>query len=386
MPRLGRAFSSSAPTVPKFQNQFLNSNPFQILLTRLLLPSGGLFELRQFKRDLKMEDPPWALPPAPDIDPHLRTSWAADVSMDSFHHSWPAGFNVDVPFASNSTSQLAFRANFISASSSQKFCGQLPPFWHIYPQSMDCYLAGFLTAPAHLHLQLYMFSFKRISTLPPFRHLYPQSMDCSFVGRLIASAYIYSFQRIIANVGWLGMLVALRMLLVHFNEDLSGHSQHRSMLPPILHLYPQSMDCSLVGWLTALALIYLYLCTLCSTKPISTLPPNRHLYPQLMDCSFVGRLTASAYVYAYNNMLCLKALGCFLCAGRHLSLLHAQSGACLGAAVAKGMALRALGVSAFGDIKVLWKYISPAHYRDQPLSAGPHLAAGHEQWRLILSL
>jgi hypothetical protein len=64
----------------------------------------------------------------------------------------------------------------------------------------------------------------------------------------------------------------------------------------------------------------------------------------------------------------------------------AQSRARVGAAVARGMALRALGVSALGVSKVFLKHVAPARYRDQTLSAGPHLSAGHSQWRLTLSL
>lgn len=64
----------------------------------------------------------------------------------------------------------------------------------------------------------------------------------------------------------------------------------------------------------------------------------------------------------------------------------AQSRARIGAAVARGMALRALGSSMLGVSKVFLKHIAPARYRDQTLSAGPHLAAGHTQWRLTLSV
>jgi len=64
----------------------------------------------------------------------------------------------------------------------------------------------------------------------------------------------------------------------------------------------------------------------------------------------------------------------------------AQSRARVGAAVAKGMALRTLGVSTSGLSKVFLKHIAQARYREQSLSAGPHLSAGHEQWQLILSL
>ena len=64
----------------------------------------------------------------------------------------------------------------------------------------------------------------------------------------------------------------------------------------------------------------------------------------------------------------------------------AQSRARLGAAVARGMALRALGSSMLGVSKVFLKHVAPARFRDQMLSAGPHFAAGHTQWRLTLSV
>lgn len=63
----------------------------------------------------------------------------------------------------------------------------------------------------------------------------------------------------------------------------------------------------------------------------------------------------------------------------------AQSRARIGAAVARGMALRALGSSLLGVSKVFLKHIAPARYRDQSLAAGPHFAAGHTQWRLTLA-
>lgn len=62
----------------------------------------------------------------------------------------------------------------------------------------------------------------------------------------------------------------------------------------------------------------------------------------------------------------------------------AQGRARIGAAVARGMALRALGCSAFGASKVFLRHIAPARYRDQTLSSGEHLAAGFSQWRLAL--
>jgi hypothetical protein len=65
--------------------------------------------------------------------------------------------------------------------------------------------------------------------------------------------------------------------------------------------------------------------------------------------------------------------------------LFAQSRARIAAAVVKGMALRALGISSLGVSKVFLKHIAPALYRDEYLSAGPHLSAGHMQWQLALS-
>ncbi len=59
----------------------------------------------------------------------------------------------------------------------------------------------------------------------------------------------------------------------------------------------------------------------------------------------------------------------------------AQSRARIGAAVAKGMALRALGTSAMGVSKVFLRHIAPALYGDQDLASGPHFSAGHAQWR-----
>jgi hypothetical protein len=59
----------------------------------------------------------------------------------------------------------------------------------------------------------------------------------------------------------------------------------------------------------------------------------------------------------------------------------AQSRARIGAAVAKGMALRALSTSAMGVSKVFLRHIALALYRDQDLASGPHFSAGHAQWR-----
>ncbi len=63
----------------------------------------------------------------------------------------------------------------------------------------------------------------------------------------------------------------------------------------------------------------------------------------------------------------------------------AQSRASVGAALARGMALRAFGTSAMGVSKVFHRHIAPAHYREQNLSSGPHLSAGHAQWRYVLA-
>ena len=66
-------------------------------------------------------------------------------------------------------------------------------------------------------------------------------------------------------------------------------------------------------------------------------------------------------------------------------LFFAQGRARIGAAVARGMALRALGCSLFGVSKVFLRHIAPARYRDQTLSSGQHLTAGLSQWRLALA-
>jgi hypothetical protein len=62
-----------------------------------------------------------------------------------------------------------------------------------------------------------------------------------------------------------------------------------------------------------------------------------------------------------------------------------QSRARLGAAVARGMALRALGTSVHGVSKVFLRHIAPARFRDQNLASGPHFAAEHAQWRLAIA-
>lgn len=62
-----------------------------------------------------------------------------------------------------------------------------------------------------------------------------------------------------------------------------------------------------------------------------------------------------------------------------------QGRARIGAALARGMALRALGCSITGVSKVFLRHIAPTRLlRDQTLSAGQHFVPGHAQWRLIL--
>jgi hypothetical protein len=61
---------------------------------------------------------------------------------------------------------------------------------------------------------------------------------------------------------------------------------------------------------------------------------------------------------------------------RLFGAFFAQSRARLGAAMARGMALRAFGCSSFGFSKVFLQHIAPTRYQDQTLSAGEHLAAG----------
>jgi hypothetical protein len=272
-----------------------------------------------------MVDPPWALPPAPDINPPRRgldyVLWARDAYINPLSLTAPTGFNVAVAFAPNSNSQLAFRANFTSAPPSQKYCSKLPPFQHIYPQSTDYFLVGLLIVSAYVYLHSYSPSPKRTCLFLHFGHLYPQSMDCSLVEMLTAAARVCTPQRIAVIVSFLGILVMRSRSLAHSHMDLPGHSQHISMLHLFRHFYPQSMDCSPVGLLIAFAYMYLCLYTFSSfVKPHSTLPPHRHLYPQSMDCSLVGRLTASAQVYLNLPTWCLQALECCVCNGRNLSL------------------------------------------------------------------
>jgi hypothetical protein len=273
-----------------------------------------------------MVDPPWALPPAPDINPPRRgldyALWAVDASKKKpLSLAAPTGFNVAIAYAPNSNSQFVLQANFTSASPSQTFCSKLPPFQQIYPQSTDYFLVGLLIAFAYIYLHLYSPNLQRTCLYLPFRHLYPQLMDCSLVERLTGAARVCTPQRITVIVSFLGILVTRRRSMAHPHVDLPGHSQHNSMLLIYQHFYPQSMDCSPVGLLIASAYLYLYLLTFSSfVKPNSTLPPLRHLYPQSMDCSLVGKLTASAQVYLNLLTWCLQALTCTVCDGRNMSL------------------------------------------------------------------
>ncbi len=59
-------------------------------------------------------------------------------------------------------------------------------------------------------------------------------------------------------------------------------------------------------------------------------------------------------------------------------LFFAQSRARIGAAVARGMALRAMGCS-------FLRHVALTRYGDQTLAAGEHLAPGFSQWRLALA-
>jgi hypothetical protein len=64
----------------------------------------------------------------------------------------------------------------------------------------------------------------------------------------------------------------------------------------------------------------------------------------------------------------------------------AQSRAQLGAAIARGMALRAFGTSSMGLSKVFLRHIAPERAReDQNLTTDPHFSAGHAQWRYALA-
>jgi hypothetical protein len=71
---------------------------------------------------------------------------------------------------------------------------------------------------------------------------------------------------------------------------------------------------------------------------------------------------------------------------RLFGAFFAQGRARLGAAVARGMASRALGCSSMGVSKVFLRHIAPTRYQDQTLSAGEHLDAGLTQWRFALAV
>ena len=66
-------------------------------------------------------------------------------------------------------------------------------------------------------------------------------------------------------------------------------------------------------------------------------------------------------------------------------LFFAQSRARIGAAVARGMALRAMGCSLMGVSKVFLRHVAPTRYGDQTFAPGEHLAPGFSQWRLALA-
>jgi hypothetical protein len=62
-----------------------------------------------------------------------------------------------------------------------------------------------------------------------------------------------------------------------------------------------------------------------------------------------------------------------------------RSRARIGAAVARGMALRAMGCSLMRVSKVFLLHVAPTRYGGQTLAAGEHLAPGFSQWRLALA-
>lgn len=66
-------------------------------------------------------------------------------------------------------------------------------------------------------------------------------------------------------------------------------------------------------------------------------------------------------------------------------IYFAQGRAKVGAALARGMALRAMGCSLLGVNKVFLRHIAPSRYGDQTLSSGAHLNTGHTHWRLALA-
>jgi hypothetical protein len=121
---------------------------------------------------------------------------------------------------------------------------------------------------------------------------------------------------------------------------------------------------------------------------------NRHGRPYAVLGFAFSACAATTYGRLDSHLLRLL----YIAAKKRAELLHAyhrpltnvdhlfgisfaQSRARIGAAVAKCMALRALGTSAMGVCKVFLRHIAPALYRDQDLASGPHFSAGHAQWR-----
>jgi hypothetical protein len=85
----------------------------------------------------------------------------------------------------------------------------------------------------------------------------------------------------------------------------------------------------------------------------------------------------AAMVHVFHRPLCdVEAL---------YGIFFAQSRARLGAAVARGMALRALGCSSLGASKVFLRHIAPARCREQGLTAGDRMVPGVAKWRLALA-
>ena len=101
-----------------------------------------------------------------------------------------------------------------------------------------------------------------------------------------------------------------------------------------------------------------------------------HIHAHVLRLLYIFAKKRAEMVHVHDKPLCdVEYL---------FSFFFAQSRARLGAAVMRGMALRALGVSALGVSKVLLRCTGPAYLRDQNLFSGQHFTPGHAQWRLAL--
>ncbi len=118
-----------------------------------------------------------------------------------------------------------------------------------------------------------------------------------------------------------------------------------------------------------------WLSDLWSNPWASPSPALRHKFSpknRLKQYTFTSSTRSQETVHAHR-----ASLWAFLCAES-----CTYRGA---AAVARGMALRAMGCSLMGVCKVFLRHVAPTRYGDQTLAAGEHLAPGFSQWRLALA-